>query len=212
MFVTYAQNFEDVMLWRALGKLTAGFYINVGAYDPTEHSVTKAFYARGWRGVNIEPVQSLFGKFVIERPEGINLHVAVGSSKGAIDFHEVLNSGLSTIKPDVAEAHRSAGFEVRVHQIATETLSSICETYAHDFINFLKIDVEGAERDALLGMDFSRWRPWSLLIEATRPNSQELNYAEWGGPGRAKRLRLCLLGWLEPVLRRKRARGTPSGL
>lgn len=179
MFLSYAQNFEDVMLWRALGKLARGFYIDVGAYDSTEHSVTKAFYTRGWRGLNVEPVQSLFDKLAIERPEDINLHVAVGSGKSTIDFHEVLNSGLSTLRPDVAELQRAAGLEVRVRRIETETLSSICESYARDAIHFLKIDVEGGERDVLLGMDFNRWRPWILLIEATRPNSQDLNYSEW---------------------------------
>ena len=32
--VSYAQNFEDVMLWRALGDRPAGFWIDVGAADP----------------------------------------------------------------------------------------------------------------------------------------------------------------------------------
>jgi hypothetical protein len=53
MSVSYAQNFEDVMLWRAFKKVACGFYIDVDACDPTEHSVTKAFYARGWRGIKL---------------------------------------------------------------------------------------------------------------------------------------------------------------
>ena len=44
MFISYAQNFEDVILWRALNHVENGFYVDVGAMDPTEHSVTKAFY------------------------------------------------------------------------------------------------------------------------------------------------------------------------
>jgi hypothetical protein len=55
-FVSYAQNFEDVMLWRALRSLESGFYIDVGANDPTIDSVTKAFYASRWHGINIEPM------------------------------------------------------------------------------------------------------------------------------------------------------------
>jgi hypothetical protein len=54
-FVTYAQNFEDLMIWRAVHDVAAGFYIDVGAADPDEDSVTRAFYDRGWRGVNVEP-------------------------------------------------------------------------------------------------------------------------------------------------------------
>ena len=42
-FVSYAQNMEDVMLWRALKDVDQGFYVDVGANDPNVHSVTKAF-------------------------------------------------------------------------------------------------------------------------------------------------------------------------
>ena len=55
-FISYAQNNEDVLLWRALGHVRDGFYIDVGANDPVEHSVTKAFYDAGWRGISIEPL------------------------------------------------------------------------------------------------------------------------------------------------------------
>ena len=30
-FISYAQNFEDVMLWRALKHISEGFYIDIGA-------------------------------------------------------------------------------------------------------------------------------------------------------------------------------------
>lgn len=53
MFISYAQSFGNVMHWRAFKKVAFGFYIDVDACDPTEHSVTKAFYARGWRGINV---------------------------------------------------------------------------------------------------------------------------------------------------------------
>ena len=55
MFVSYAQNFEDIMLYRALKHVQSGFYIDIGAYDPVIHSVSLAFYERGWRGIHVEP-------------------------------------------------------------------------------------------------------------------------------------------------------------
>ena len=51
-FISYAQNYEDVMLWRALQHIENGFYIDVGAAWPDVDSVTKAFYDKGWRGIN----------------------------------------------------------------------------------------------------------------------------------------------------------------
>jgi hypothetical protein len=71
-FVTYAQNFEDLMLWRALHGVRDGFYIDVGAADPDEDSVTRAFYDHGWRGVNIEPSPEHFAAISAARPRDIN--------------------------------------------------------------------------------------------------------------------------------------------
>ena len=39
-FISYAQNFEDVMLWRALKHVEKGFYVDVGAQDPVVDSVS----------------------------------------------------------------------------------------------------------------------------------------------------------------------------
>ena len=61
-FISYAQNFEDVILRRALKDIEKGFYVDVGAHDPVIDSVTKAFYDLGWRGINIEPVKEWFEK------------------------------------------------------------------------------------------------------------------------------------------------------
>src|SRR5690606_10575317 len=39
--------------------------------------------------------------------------------------------------------------------------------------------VEGFEGEVLRGMDFKRWRPWVLVIEATLPNSRATNHETW---------------------------------
>ena len=80
-FVSFAQNFEDVMLWRALKHVEHGFYIDVGAYSPRVDLVTQAFYERGWRGINIEPNADLHRQFLVARPRDINLNVAVWRSR-----------------------------------------------------------------------------------------------------------------------------------
>ena len=76
--ISYAQNFEDVVLMRALKDVNNGFYIDVGAFSPDFHSVTKAFYERGWRGINIEPNPECEAPFKSSRPRDVHLAVAVG--------------------------------------------------------------------------------------------------------------------------------------
>jgi len=76
--ISYAQNREDILLWRALFDIEEGFYVDVGAQDPTLDSVTRAFYDRGWRGINIEPVTGYFDKLCVERPKDLTLQSATG--------------------------------------------------------------------------------------------------------------------------------------
>jgi hypothetical protein len=53
--ISYAQNCEDIILWRALKNIKHGFYVDVGAGESVDHSVTEWFYDQGWSGVNIKP-------------------------------------------------------------------------------------------------------------------------------------------------------------
>jgi FkbM family methyltransferase len=177
--VSYAQNFEDVMLWRALKHVRHGFYIDVGANDPSVDSVTRAFYEAGWRGINLEPVQEHFSRLQVQRPRDINLCIAAGTTAGRMPFYNVPKSGLATADSDVAQMHRARGWEVVPIEVDVLPLSAVCENHVDGDIHFLKIDVEGAERDVLLGMDFERWRPWILVIESTMPTSQEQTYDKW---------------------------------
>jgi len=179
-FLTYAQNFEDVLLWRALGHIKNGFYIDVGANDPVEHSVTKAFYDAGWHGVNIEPLPSFHQKFLDQRPRDINLAIAAGASEGNITLFDVpAVNGWASPDAAVAEAHKAEGFDVTEMTVPMRTLASVCADHVSGDIHFLKVDVEGFEGEVLRGMDFVKYRPWVLVIEATLPNSRVTNHEQW---------------------------------
>jgi len=79
---SYADNFRDVMLQRAFDFDHRGFYIDIGAYNPVEHSVTKHFSNRGWRGINIEPNPVPFGLLLEDRHRDINLHIGLSNQSG----------------------------------------------------------------------------------------------------------------------------------
>ena len=89
MLIAYGGNLEDVLLYRALSTVTHGFYIDVGANDPVEDSVTKLFYDQGWSGINIEPIGRFCEKLKQQRPRDINLPVAASDQSGTITFNEM---------------------------------------------------------------------------------------------------------------------------
>ena len=167
-FISYAQNFEDVMLWRALRLFGPGFYIDIGANHPTRDSVTRSLYERGWRGINIEPVLHYHRSLCEERPEDINLCLAVGDKEDRLEFFESTDTGLSTLSVEMAQRQSSDGIRFVPRTVVTRPLNRICEEHLSPEVplHFLKIDVEGFEEQVLRGIDFQRWRPWIILIES----------------------------------------------
>jgi len=178
-FLSYAQNFEDVMLWRALRSVGRGFYIDIGAAHPDTDSVTRAFYDRGWHGINVEPVAEAARRLADARLRDVTLQVAVGESVGTAAFFAVPTTGLSTLERDALPAIARAGFEVQTQRVELTTLASICREHAPQDIHFLKIDVEGGELAVLRGADFAAFRPWIVVVEATAPMSTEQTHHAW---------------------------------
>ena len=178
-FISYAQNFEDVMLWRALKHVPAGFYIDVGAFQPDFHSVTKSFYDRGWSGINIEPVPSNVELFTNSRPHDINLACGLGAMSGQAninvltrhDYRDGQPSGISTLDKAIAESHESNGWSNTPVPVQIRTLADVWSEFVHDdqAVHFLKIDVEGGEFSVLGGNDWTRNRPWIVVCEVTVP-------------------------------------------
>jgi FkbM family methyltransferase len=177
--ISFAQNGEDVVLWRALRHVENGFYIDVGACDPDELSVTRLFYDHGWSGINIEPSKEFHDRCVAARPRDVNLNVAVTEQTGVVRFLHVPGTGLSTTLDEVAAKAASRGFEVERRDVPALTLADICASARRDTIHFLKIDVEGGEQAVLEGADFQRFRPWIVVVEATVPLSTERSDAQW---------------------------------
>lgn len=179
MITVYAQNFEDVLLWRALGSIDKGHYVDVGAHDPDFASVTRLFYEHGWRGINVEPVPSMFEKLQDRRPEDRNLKVACSDTDGELVLYEVVDTGLSTLDSAHADEIRAEGWKVVEHKTPVMRLDTILGEYGAGEIHFLKIDVEGVEKAVLDGCDLTKWRPWVLVIEATAPLSQKVVSDLW---------------------------------
>jgi FkbM family methyltransferase len=177
--ISYAQNDEDVVLARVLGDAPGGFYLDVGASEPELRSVTRHFYERGWRGVNVEPVAAVHAALERERPGDVNLCLALGARPGTLTFFEFEAEGISTLSEDFAAHFERQGLPCRRRTVEVGTLRDVCRAHCPGPIDFMKIDVEGWERQVLEGADWGRFRPRVLLVEATRPNSTEPNWQGW---------------------------------
>lgn len=197
-FVSYAQNGEDVVLWRALQHVHEGRYVDIGANDPESDSVTKAFYDRGWSGLDVEPVADFAALLREQRGRDVVAEVAVSEEDGGeAVLHEFAGTGLSTLRADIVPEQVERGHTVRERRTRTRTLASLVQEHlASQEVHFCKIDVEGAEAAVLRSVDLTHWRPWVLVVEATRPNSAEPSWADWEPGVLAADYRFCLFDGL----------------
>jgi len=179
-FVSYAQNFEDVMLWRALRHVGPGLYVDVGAQHPVVDSVSQGFYRQGWRGIHIEPVRAFADLLRADRPDETVLQVALSDTEGTLELNVIAETGLSTAVDGYAERHYAEhGFQHERVQVPVLTLTSALKSLAGKEVHWLKIDVEGFEEHVLKGWDSASLRPWVMVVEATVPGSTEPDYANW---------------------------------
>ena len=162
-FISHSQNGEDILLNRAFKGVNDGFYIDIGACLPELDSVTKAFYDRGWNGVNVEPYIEHFKKLKEARKKDININQAIAEKKGKLLFHKKSFGEISALPFDEKDL---PGFYA-----STDTLKSICNKYVKRPIDFLKIDVEGYEYIVIQSGNWEKYRPKVVLLEVTTPST-----------------------------------------
>ncbi len=180
MELSYAQNLEDYHLARVFAGQADGFYIDVGAGHPVADNVSFWFYLQGWRGLAVEPQADLADLYAHVRPRDIAVASLVGRSAGEADFHVVERlHGFSTTVAAHAQGAAAFGAGFRTVRLPVTTLATLCEAHAPARIDFLKVDVEGAEADVLAGADWQRWRPRVVLAEARAPGSLDEAWREW---------------------------------
>jgi len=165
-FVSYAQHGEDVILWRALGDRVGGFYVDVGAFDPTDDSVTRALYERGWRGINIEPQPDRLEAFERERPEDTNLSLAIGDHDGTAMLTRPPVAGWATTLDPALTGFDPAD---RTIEVSIRRLDTLLPELGVERIDVLKIDVEGAEPAVVRGFVESPIRPLVCVVEGVAP-------------------------------------------
>ena len=84
--VSYAQNREDIIINSFFPDIKEGFYVDIGANDPDDDSVTKIFYQKGWKGLNVEPSPKLYSKLVKNRTRDINVNVGASNKEAKLQF------------------------------------------------------------------------------------------------------------------------------
>ena len=167
---SYSLDGEDLIIHSLLDRKKYGFYVDVGACDPVRLSNTKRFYDIGWRGVNIDANPNSLEVFRRSRPRDINLNFGIGLNTGHMDFYELFPKTLGTFSVESRDRNLSLGHKlVSTQKVSVKTLGAILDSIEDKEvknIDFLSVDVEGYDFEALSSNNWDKYSPTVVCIES----------------------------------------------
>mmetsp|Transcript_2022 Transcript_2022/g.5328 ORF Transcript_2022/g.5328 Transcript_2022/m.5328 type:complete len:301 (-) Transcript_2022:125-1027(-) len=180
-FVHKSQYGEDKELFRLFkfDKLCNGTYLEIGGLDGIKYSNSYVFHqALGWRGVLVEASPTNYAKLVENRPNEV-ANVNAGICGEERDLHWVNHQKMGAVSGFVELAaptfQRKWWSENDINNakvIKCKTLRTvISEAVGGDFFfDFFSLDIEGAEYDAIVSIDFSIVSFGVIFVEADEHN------------------------------------------
>ncbi len=181
------EEFWDIELGKIFKEILPpnGFYVDVGAHDGRSSSNTYSLEAIGWTGVLVEPILTKYFRIRQVRSLTSNkiYHAACVPSSYAKDsvlmvyadlmsFSEELSTVDQKSWIDGARSFLNSEEDIVYTYSPARTLDSILvESGAPVHVDFLSIDVEGAEKSVLEGLDLSHYSFSVICIEAQNESS-----------------------------------------
>ena len=163
---SYAMDGEDLAIDQYIEKKEKGFYVDIGAHHPIHRNNTQLLFNRGWEGINIDVNQFSIDLFNFLRPNDLNLLTAISDQEGEITFYyQKKFSQLNTTDKKIAHEHFNGNFNERLVKCQSIHNILINSKYKEVKIDFLNIDVEGAEMKVLRTLNFEIYDPKLICIE-----------------------------------------------
>ena len=162
---------EDLIIYEKLKDIDNGFYVDAGCYHPLHLNNTFLLYKKGWRGINIDLSDYTINLFNYIRPDDSNINSAVANYDGKINFYfQKKLSQLTSVKKEIA-SKRMQG-KIKEKEIDALKLDSIIAKtkFKNQKIDFLNIDIEGNDYEALQSLNFSVYKPKIICIEIDEEN------------------------------------------
>jgi FkbM family methyltransferase len=140
-----------------------GFYVEIGAYDGVSKNSTKILEANGWDGACIEAHPERFKK--LEQNRNCRcINGAVWNNTGIVDFALMPEKkrGWDGIVKTLADRAKHYLLYAEIIEIKSYTWKDLNLPLN---INYLQIDVEGAELEILKHIDFKKYNIDYICLE-----------------------------------------------
>ena len=163
---SYSMDNEDTAVLNYFKNKRNGFYVDVGCYHPIHRNNTYLLHKKNWNGINIDTSEFSIDLFNFIRPKDLNYNCAISNKNEIIKlFYQKKLSQLSTTEIDQAKIVFQG--DIKETEIQAFTLDEILnrDKYKNFKIDFLDIDVEGADLKVLEGLSFEIYKPELVCVE-----------------------------------------------
>ena len=163
---SYAMDNEDTAILNYFKDKRNGFYVDVGCYHPIHRNNTYLLHKKNWSGINIDTSQFSIDLFNHMRPKDLNYNCAISNKNEIVKlFYQKKLSQLSTTESDQAKTVFQG--KIKEKEIQAFTLDEILnrDRFIDFKIDFLDIDVEGADLKVLEGLSFEKFKPELVCVE-----------------------------------------------
>lgn len=145
-----------------------GFYVDVGCSEPRRGSTTYDLEHRlNWTGVGIDVMAHYGEAWKRLRPRSKFIEAAVADTDGeTVRLH--LAGPYASLDEQTIESLWPWKAKPKAIEVETATLDTLLEAQAIESIDFLSMDIEGAEVAALKGFDIKRFKPKLCCIETAK--------------------------------------------
>jgi FkbM family methyltransferase len=172
MKMSFSYCAEDLVILEKVRKLELknSIYIDVGAFDPIAYSNTLLLYHAGWSGINVDLDSEKINRFKKLRKRDHCVKAAVSFNKRAVR-HARYASGFSNRILEIHEADERSNLgelPLSIDTIQTSTLTEIIDAspFSGKTIGFLDVDCEGRDIEVLQGLNFEKYAPKIIAVEA----------------------------------------------
>ncbi len=154
-----------------------GFYVDIGCSHYSVNSTTYHLEEhQGWSGIGVDPLEYLRPGWAKHRPRSKFFAYAVTDKSGeSIKFFSA--GGLSASEVDTKNLEHwqeLKEFEPKEVEVPTITINDLLDQQGVKKIDFLSMDINGAEPVALAGFDIKRFAPKLVHVEASPHRKEEL--------------------------------------
>ena len=174
-----SQSGEDLHLLSFLDNLCNGTFIELGALDGVQHSNSYLFSkAFNYRGVLIEPDPTNYHNLVSNREGEELFNRAICASSQKMHFvsnherNDAINGIWEFMSPSFRRAWHPEAMVDKMTLIECAPLNTIIENsfLSNRHIDFLSLDVEGAEYEVIKTLDFRKQQFGVIFYEADSSN------------------------------------------